>query len=173
MLRMAQVHTQGAVAAAPVPTPEQQPPPPAAAEDQWTVNKPVERRTQALNEEMSDCLGCFWSWVTCGGPAARVRQLYVQGRLSRCMDEYIKFKNCMVAKLDPDKTLELLPGPHPLWRIRTRKQAGEFWREQYAHLGAAPAAAQPSQEQGTHTAGGASSSSSSRQPDITAAGGRS
>lgn len=63
--------------------------PPAAAdaapkENPWEVNKPVERRTQALNEEMHDCLYCFWSWITCGGPGARVRQLYVNGKLSRC-----------------------------------------------------------------------------------------
>jgi hypothetical protein len=56
----------------------------APKENPWEVNKPVERRTQALNEEMHDCLFCFWSWITCGGPGARLRQLYVNGKLSRC-----------------------------------------------------------------------------------------
>lgn len=106
------------------------------AEDQWVVNKPVERRTQAVNEELHDCLGCFWGWVTCGGPGARVRQLYVQGRLSRCMNEYTKLKNCLLGKLDEDKQISLLPGPHPIWHIRTKQQASQFWSAQYAHLGA-------------------------------------
>jgi hypothetical protein len=52
--------------------------------DRWEVNKPVERRSQILTEEYNDCWGRFWTWVSCGGPAARMRQLYVNGRLSRC-----------------------------------------------------------------------------------------
>ena len=68
-------------AAASTPTPASQ------QEDQWTANKPVERRCQALNEEQADCLACLWRWMTCGGPGARVRQLYINGRLSRCLDE--------------------------------------------------------------------------------------
>lgn len=53
--------------------------------DRWEVNKPVERRSQILTEEYNDCIGRFWTWVSCGGPAARMRQLYVNGRLSRCV----------------------------------------------------------------------------------------
>ncbi|KAI8464755.1 MAG: hypothetical protein J3K34DRAFT_461760 [Monoraphidium minutum] len=118
------------------------PPPDAAApaaveepkENPWEVNKPVERRTMALNEEMHDCLYCFWSWITCGGPGARVRQLYVNGKLSRCMDDWARLKNCMIFKMDPEKDISVIPGPHPVWRIRTRKQAAEFWAGNYAHL---------------------------------------
>jgi len=77
------------------PTQQQQPPaggqqeqqqsqqPQQPVEDKWEVNKPVERRSQVLTEELNDCLGRFWTWVSCGGPAARMRQLYVNGRLSR------------------------------------------------------------------------------------------
>lgn len=104
------------------------PPPPPPKEDPWEVNKPVERRTSALNEEARDCLFCFWSWITCGGPGARVRQLYVNGKLSRCMDDWTRLRNCMVMKMDPEKEVMLIPGPHPLWRIRSRKQAAEFWQ---------------------------------------------
>jgi hypothetical protein len=98
------------------------------------VNKPVERRTQALNAEAHDCLYCFWSWITCGGPGARVRQLYVNGKLSRCMDDWTRLKNCMVFKLDPEKDMQLIPGPHPVWRIRSRKEAAAFWKDNYKHL---------------------------------------
>ncbi|KIZ02264.1 hypothetical protein MNEG_5692 [Monoraphidium neglectum] len=36
--------------------------------------------------------------------------------------------------MDPEKDIILIPGPHQVWRIRTRKQAAEFWGEQYKHL---------------------------------------
>jgi hypothetical protein len=72
-------------------------------EDKWLINKPVERRSEALSEELNECFGRFWTWVSCGGPAARMRQLYVNGRLSRCWDEYTRFKNCMIGKLNPDQ----------------------------------------------------------------------
>jgi hypothetical protein len=130
--------TGGGSASSP-PQQQQQPPSPPPQqqeEDKWEVNKPVEARSAALTEELNDCAGRFWTWVTCGGPAARIRQLYVNGRLSRCWDEYVRFKNCLAVKLNPDSAVAVLPGPHPLWRIRTRKQAGEFWREQFRHLGA-------------------------------------
>jgi len=104
------------------------PPAPQPEENIWEVNKPVERRTQALNEESHDCLYCFWSWITCGGPGARVRQLYVNGKLSKCMDDWSRLKNCMIFKMDPEKDMTVIPGPHPVWRIRTRKQAAEFWQ---------------------------------------------
>jgi hypothetical protein len=167
--------------------------------DRWEVNKPVERRSELLTEELNDCFGRFWTWVTCGGPTARMRQLYINGKLSRlvrwgcesvcgawsvraaaagggrsccararhiaathafptdqaqhatrCWDEYTRFKNCLVGKLNPDAQLAVLPGPHPLWHIRTRKEAGAFWRQHFAHLGA-----------GATTGGGGGSSSSS------------
>jgi hypothetical protein len=110
-------------AAAPAPAP----PPGAPQEDPWEVNKPVERRSSALNEQAHDCLYCFWSWITCGGPGARVRQLYVNGKLSRCMDDYTRLKNCLIFKMDPEQDMNVIPGPHPIWRIRTRKQAAAFW----------------------------------------------
>lgn len=56
---------------------------------------------------------------------------------ARCWDEYTRFKNCLIGKLNPDQQVAVLPGPHPLWHIRTRKEAGAFWRQHYAHLGAA------------------------------------
>lgn len=118
-----------------VPAPAAAPPAAAAAaapeppkEDPWEVNKPVERRSAALNEEAHDCLHCFWSWITCGGPGARVRQLYVNGRLARCRDDFTRLKNCMIFKMDPEQDMNVIPGPHPVWRIRTRKQAAEFWQ---------------------------------------------
>jgi hypothetical protein len=40
----------------------------------------------------------------------------------------------MAAKLDAERGIDYLPGPHPVWRIRTRKQASEFWREQYGWM---------------------------------------
>ncbi|KAF6264734.1 hypothetical protein COO60DRAFT_1654904 [Scenedesmus sp. NREL 46B-D3] len=114
-------------AAAPAPAPV------VHDEDKWLINKPVERRSEALSEELNDCFGRFWTWVSCGGPAARMRQLYVNGRLSRCWDEYTRFTNCMVGKLNPDQqglqwrqqvhnaragacvwVITVLPGPHPL-----------------------------------------------------------
>jgi hypothetical protein len=55
----------------------------------------------------------------------------------RCADEYTRFKNCIIGKLNPDQQLAVLPGPHFLWKIRTRKEAGAFWKQHYAHLGAA------------------------------------
>jgi hypothetical protein len=65
---------------------QQQPLPEADnSPDRWEVNKPVERRSQILTEEYNDCFGRFWTWVSCGGPAARMRQLYVNGRLIRCV----------------------------------------------------------------------------------------
>lgn len=74
----------------PTPAPPQQQQQPQQEEDtspdRWEVNKPVERRSQILTEEYNDCWGRFWTWVSCGGPAARMRQLYVNGRLSRCED---------------------------------------------------------------------------------------
>lgn len=54
----------------------------------------------------------------------------------RCWDEYVRFKNCMIGKMNPDQQIAVLPGPHFLWHIRTRKQAAEFWTQHYAHLGA-------------------------------------
>lgn len=89
----------------PAPPPLLAPLAAAPAEDQWQVNKPVERRSEALSEELNDCFGRFWTWVSCGGPAARMRQLYVNGRLSRCWDEYTRFKNCMIGKLNPDQVV--------------------------------------------------------------------
>ncbi|WIA16833.1 hypothetical protein OEZ85_013770 [Tetradesmus obliquus] len=145
--------TAGAAAAA-APTPEQPaaggatadqaaaaataaPPAVVHDEDKWLINKPVERRSEALNEEYNDCFVRFWTWVSCGGPAARMRQLYINGRLSRCWDEYTRFKNCMIGKLNPDQVITVLPGPHPVWHIRSKKDAAAFWRQHYAHLGAA------------------------------------
>jgi hypothetical protein len=87
-----------------------------------------------------------------------MRQLYVQGRLSRCWDEYTRFRNCMVAKLDPDVSITVLPGPHPVWHIRTRKQAAEFWREHYAHLGAAATQSWPDGSGGGGTTAAAAAS---------------
>lgn len=106
-------------------------------EDQWQVNKPVERRSEELTAELQDCYDRFWTWVTCGGPAARIRQLYTTGKLSKCWDEYTRFKNCLVGKLNPDNQVTVLPGPHPVWRIRTRREAAAFWKQHYSHLGAA------------------------------------
>ena len=40
----------------------------------------------------------------------------------------------MAAKLDAERGIDYLPGPHPVWRIRTRKQAAAFWREQYGWM---------------------------------------
>lgn len=81
----AQQHGTGAVKQQeaqqqPQPAPKQPQPP---DEDKWVVNKPVERRSELLTEELNDCFGRFWTWVACGGPAARMRQLYINGRLSR------------------------------------------------------------------------------------------
>lgn len=120
----------------------------APADDIWEVNKPVERRCTALNEEGTDCLGLFWRWVTCGGPGARISQLYVNGKLTRCMDEFTRLRQCMAGKLDADAGAVLMPGPHPLWRIRTRREAGSFWAEQYEHLGARRAAVLEEDEDG-------------------------
>ena len=137
-----------------------QPSPPAQKQEEddiWESSKPVERRSEALTDELHDCLGLFWSWVTCGGPGARVRQLYVNGRLSRCADEWTRLRTCAAIRAasassplsalsggegggDDKKSREvdvvINPGPHPVWRIRSRKEAGAFWRENYAHLGA-------------------------------------
>eukprot|EP00879_Flechtneria_rotunda_P015810 GHRR01016533.1.p1 GENE.GHRR01016533.1~~GHRR01016533.1.p1 ORF type:complete len:171 (+),score=50.44 GHRR01016533.1:26-538(+) len=118
--------------------------PPAAAEQQLyqrredpiIVDTLVERRSEALTEELNDCFSRFWTWVSCGGPAARIRQLYVNGKLSRCWDEYTRFRNCLLGKLNPDQQIQILPEPHPVWQIRTRREAEDFWRRQYAHLGA-------------------------------------
>lgn len=35
------------------------------------------------------------------GPRSRIRQLYVNGKLARCMDEYHIFKRCLLGKLNP------------------------------------------------------------------------
>jgi hypothetical protein len=125
-------------------------------EDIWESSKPVERRCEALTEELHDCLGLFWSWVTCGGPGARVRQLYVNGRLSRCADEWTRLRTCVAIRAasaaaplsssgggdgggggkSGEVDVVINPGPHPVWRIRSRKEAGAFWAQNYAHLGA-------------------------------------
>jgi hypothetical protein len=42
----------------------------------------------------------------------------------------------MIGKMNPDQQIAVLPGPHFLWHIRTRKQAAAFWTQHYAHLGA-------------------------------------
>jgi hypothetical protein len=125
-----------AASAASGPAAEGAPPPPE--ENPWEVNKPVERRSQQLNEEAHDCLYCFWSWITCGGPGARVRQLYVNGKLSRCMDDYVRLKNCLIFKMDPEQDINVIPGPHPVWRIRTRKQAAQFWQVRLRRCSARP-----------------------------------
>jgi hypothetical protein len=65
-----------------------------------------------------------------------MRQLYITGRLSKCWDEYTRFKNCLIGKLNPDQQIQVLPGPHPVWHIRSRKEAAAFWRDHYRHLGA-------------------------------------
>jgi hypothetical protein len=98
-------------------------------QDKWLINKPVERRSEALSEELNDCFTRFWTWVSCGGPAARMRQLYVNGRLSRCWDEYTRFKNCMIGKLNPDQVgaghgllflLFVLCGMHVFFAVQIR-----------------------------------------------------
>lgn len=50
------------------------------------------------------------------------------------MDDWTKLRNCMIFKMDPEKDMALIPGPHPVWKIRTRKQAQEFWQDNYRHL---------------------------------------
>lgn len=141
------------------PPPDAPPPPPKIKDedDIWESSKPVERRSQALTDELHDCLGLFWSWVTCGGPGARVRQLYVNGRLSRCADEWARLRTCAAIRASSggggflfgggggagggEVDVVVNPGPHPVWRIRSRKEARAFWGENYAHLGAGAVAA--------------------------------
>lgn len=53
----------------------------------------------------------------------------------------------MIGKLNPDQQLAVLPGPHFLWHIRTRKQAAAFWTQHYAHLGAGATDSQQQQQQ--------------------------
>ena len=40
----------------------------------------------------------------------------------------VSLLTCMLQK----KTVQ--PEPHPIWKIRTREEAAEFWSRQYAHL---------------------------------------
>jgi hypothetical protein len=54
----------------------------------------------------------------------------------------------MIGKLNPDQQIAVLPGPHFLWHIRTRKDAGAFWKQHYAHLGAGATDSQQKQQQG-------------------------
>lgn len=95
---------------------------------------PVERRSEVLTEQLNDCFQLLWDWALCGGPKARLHQLYVHGRLARCMDEYQKLKQCLVSRTDAAKRPSLAPAPHPLWQIRTRGEAATFWEHNYAHL---------------------------------------
>jgi hypothetical protein len=69
-------------------------------------------------------------------PAAPPRRTPRPARAGRCMDDWTRLRNCMVMKLDEGQEIRALPATHPLWRIRSRKEASAFWREQYAHLGA-------------------------------------
>lgn len=86
----------------------------------------------------------------------------------RCWDEYVRFKNCMIGKLDPDQQIAVLPGPHFLWHIRTRKQAGAFWKQHYAHLGAgATQQEQDGQGQATQPPPPPPVDESKLQPDVT------
>jgi len=94
----------------------------------------VERRSEVLTEQLNDCFSLMWDWALCGGPKARVRQLYVHGRLQRCMDEYHKFKSCLIGRADPARRAGAAPAPHPLWAIRTRGQAADFWGRHFAHI---------------------------------------
>eukprot|EP00877_Chromochloris_zofingiensis_P002781 jgi/Chrzof1/12503/Cz06g36190.t1 len=133
-------------------------------DSQWEVNKPVQRRCDALNEEARDCFGCLWRWITCGGPASRMSQLYVNGRLSKCKEDFIRFRNCMVSKLDNEKEITMLPGPHPVWQIRTRKQAEEFWTQHYQHLGAGRQKRQTTSSSTTTSTPSSSSTGQQQQP---------
>ena len=72
----------------------------------------------------------------------------------------MRFKNCMIGKLNPDQQLTVLPGPHFLWHIRTRKQAASFWQQQYAHLGAGATSSQDNQQ-------GPEVEESKLRPDVT------
>jgi len=94
----------------------------------------VERRSEVLTEQLNDCFNLMWDWALCGGPKARIRQLYVHGRLQRCMDEYHKFKSCLIGRADPARRAGATPAPHPLWAIRTRGQAADFWGRHFAHI---------------------------------------
>lgn len=105
-----------------------------AKESKWDA--PVERKSRELTQERNDCTLRFWTWVLCGGPRSRLEQMYVKGKLDRCMDEYLRFKDCLVGKMRPEKKVKVEPEPHPLWSIRSRREASDFWAESYEHLGA-------------------------------------
>jgi hypothetical protein len=67
----------------------------------------------------------------------------------------------MIGKLNPDQQLTVLPGPHFLWHIRTRKQAAAFWTQHYAHLGAGATNSEQQQQQGPEV------DESKLRPDVT------
>jgi hypothetical protein len=61
--------------------------------------------------------------------------------LSRCADEWARLRTCVAIRAtgggeSGGMEVTVNPGPHPVWRIRSRKEAGKFWAENYAHLGA-------------------------------------
>jgi hypothetical protein len=70
----------------------------------------------------------------------------------------------MIGKLNPDQQLTVLPGPHFLWHIRTRKQAAAFWAQHYAHLGAGATNSEQQQQQQQQ---GPELSDSKLRPDVT------
>jgi hypothetical protein len=102
--------------------------------------QPVESKSTVATEKQEDCFHCMWEWAMCGGPRSRLKQLYVHGKLRRCMDDYTIFKECLMGKLHTRQEPLVKPHGHPLWNIRTRDEANQFWVEQYAHLGATRAA---------------------------------
>jgi len=72
----------------------------------------------------------------------------------------------MIGKLNPDQQIAVLPGPHFLWHIRTRKEAAAFWKQHYAHLGAGATNSQQTQQD--HAA---EVDESKLQPDVTSKSG--
>jgi hypothetical protein len=83
----------------------------------------------------------------CDSTANHLHSLELLLLCRRCWDEYVRFKNCMIGKINPDQQIAVLPGPHFLWHIRTRKQAAEFWTQHYAHLGAGATSHHQQQQQ--------------------------
>lgn len=115
------------------------PPPPSPAPSTSTstitsLDKPVERLSELRTEEDNDCAQILFDAFFCAGPTARIRQLYADGKMHNCFDDYGRLYRCLQGKVSPESRPAHEPQKHEVWQIRTRREAAAFWAQQYGDV---------------------------------------
>ncbi|CAL5227549.1 g10540 [Coccomyxa viridis] len=97
-----------------------------------------EQERIAMNNQAStreSCIPHFDALWYCYTPGYQLRQYYRYSRISDCSEFWSPFLDCMKKRTAyAHQVKEKETSEHPLWRLRSKEEAQQFWEEEFGHL---------------------------------------